>query len=279
MTVNAADTSLGAPAVSQTFVLTINDVTGITVTAPLDTNSNTLTGTPEGNDTVDYSATTLGVNINLAAGTASGPEVGNDTVTGFENAIGGSGNDTIRGHFGDNQLFGGDGDDLMTAGTGTDLFDGGNGLDRVTYEGSATALTIDLAAGTGVVGGFNKTFLSTELLRGTNQNDTFDATGFGAGSTNAGSNGTFNEFEGSGGADTITGNGDTRISYASATAGVVVDFSNNTVTGNASVGADAFTGVNSVQGSNFDDTYVFSSGDGDYIITNFRCWPQRRRHH
>ena len=80
VTVNAADTSLGAPAVSQTFVLTINDVTGITVIAPLDTNSNTLTGTSEGNDTVDYSATTLGVDINLAMGTASGPEIGNDTL-------------------------------------------------------------------------------------------------------------------------------------------------------------------------------------------------------
>ena len=273
VTVNAADTSLGAPAVSQTFVLTINDVTGITVIAPLDTNSNTLTGTSEGNDTVDYSATTLGVDINLAMGTASGPEIGSDIVTGFENAIGGSGNDTLRGHFGDNQLFGGDGDDLMTAGTGTDLFDGGNGLDRVTYQGSATALTINLAAGTGVVGVFNKTFLSTELIRGTNQNDTFDATGFSAGSTNAGSAGTFNEFEGLGGADTITGNGNTRISYASASGGVVVDFSTHTVTGNASVGVDAFTGVNSVEGSNFDDTYVFSSGAGDYSITNFVAGP------
>ena len=41
-----------------------------------------------------------------------------------------------------------------------------------------------------------------------------------------------------GGNDTITGNGNTRISYVSATGGVTVDLAAGTATGNASVGTD-----------------------------------------
>ena len=70
------------------------------------------------------------------------------------------------------------------------------------------------------------TLKSIELVTGSNFADTFNATGFSATSTNAGSTvtantaGLFNEFEGRGGDDIITGNGQTRISYLHATAGV-----------------------------------------------------------
>ena len=51
-----------------------------------------------------------------------------------------------------------------------------------------------------------------------------DATGFGlAGAPNVStSNGNFNQFEGLGGDDTITGNGNTRVIYSNATAGVTL---------------------------------------------------------
>ena len=79
-------------------------------------------------------------------------------------------------------------------------------------------------------------------------------------------NGAFNEFEGMGGNDTITGNGNTRISYLSAAAGVTVTFSGSgsgTAQGTASgdiagVGIDTFTGVNAVRGSNFADTFIMA---------------------
>ena len=45
------------------------------------------------------------------------------------------------------------------------------------------------------------------------------------------------------GNDSITGNGDTQISYQSATAGVTVDMIAGTAVGDASVGSDTFTGV------------------------------------
>ncbi len=56
--------------------------------------SNVLDGRA-GIDTVDYSGVTANLVIDLAAGTASGD--GNDILRGFENAIGGNGNDRITG--------------------------------------------------------------------------------------------------------------------------------------------------------------------------------------
>ena len=84
--------------------------------------------------------------------------------------------------------------------------------------------------------------------------------------------GLFNEFEGRGGNDDITGNGQTRISYFHATAGVVVHFDASnwnpslhsapgaagSAIGDASVGQDNFVGVNSVRGSNFNDFFYGS---------------------
>ncbi len=211
--------------------------------------------------------------VDLATNTATGPEIGGSETlaASIVNVIGGSGNDILRGDPGDNQLFGGDGDDLLTGGLGgTDLFDGGNGLDRVSFSGAANAVNVQLAAGTAVVGGNNKTLASIELVRGTAQNDTYDATGFSGASTNAGSNGTFNEFEGLDGDDTITGNGNTRVSYANAAAGVTVTLGaggSGTAVGTAigdvaQVGTDIFVnGVSRVRGSEFNDDLRGNSGN------------------
>ena len=112
---------------------------------------------------------------------------------------------------------------------------------------------------------------SVEAVRGTDFADTFDATGFTASSTNAGSAGVddsgaaLNEFEGMGGDDTITGNGNTRVSYLFALTGVTVDIQAGTGHGTApgdlaGVGTDTFTGVNSIEGSEFNDL-LFGSLD------------------
>ena len=117
------------------------------------------------------------------------------------------------------------------------------------------------------------TLRSVEAVRGTAFADTFDATGFTASSTNAGSAGVnasgaaFNEFEGLGGNDTITGNGNTRISYVNALAGVTVIMTSvgaGTAHGTdpgdiAGVGTDTFTGVSAVRGSDFADVFVGSA--------------------
>ena len=85
---------------------------------------------------------------------------------------------------------------------------------------------------------------SIESVRGTNFADTYrcDRLTASARAPTSARIGTFNEFEGLGGNDTITGNGNTRISYVNATAGVTVTSeSAGTATGNASVGTDTFS--------------------------------------
>ena len=113
-----------------------------------------------GSDTLDYSASTEGVTVNMAGGSTGG-----DSATDFENAVGsafkdnitgnelsntlkaGKGNDnvkggggddtvrgaagkdTLRGGTGDDDLYGGAGNDSLFGGGGTDLCKGGKGKD------------------------------------------------------------------------------------------------------------------------------------------------------
>ncbi|MCZ7660304.1 MAG: cadherin domain-containing protein [Xanthobacteraceae bacterium] len=167
----------------------------------------------------------------------------------------------------DDTLQGLGGDDNLQGLAGNDVLDGGDGFDRANYTDAAEAVSIDLAGGTAAGAGVGlDTLISIEMVRGSEFADTYNAAGFGATSLNAGSvssqnlDGRFNEFEGGGGDDVITGNGATRISYLSATVGVVVNLGLGTATGDASVGSDAFTGVASVRGSLFADTLTGGNG-------------------
>ena len=163
-------------------------------------------------------------------------------------------------------------------GGGNDTIDGRGGFDQAYYNnavGTVSGISVDMAAGT-VVGDVSigtDTLRSIESVRGTNFADTYDATGFGqAGALNIGSNGTFNEFEGMGGNDVITGNGNTRMAFFNATGGVTVDIAAGTATGDASVGTDTFTGVTQVRGSNFNDTM---SGDANNNSSTARAATTR----
>ncbi|MGA7964815.1 MAG: cadherin domain-containing protein, partial [Gammaproteobacteria bacterium] len=209
----------------------------------------TITG--NGNTRVSYLHAGAAVTVDVAAGTGTGDaSVGTDSFTGVSAVRGSMYDDTIEGSNNGFEQFEGRG--------GSDLIDGRGGLDRVRYEFESAAIQVDLASGVvtgGDAGGGQDTLRSIELVRGTNFDDTFDATGFGPSSTNAGSAGTYNEFEGMGGNDTITGNGNTNLVFYNATGGVTVDLAAGTVTGDASVGSDTITGgVNTVTGSQFDDT-------------------------
>jgi hypothetical protein len=80
-------------------------------------------------DTVDYSNRTAGVSVDLGAGT--GPD--GDTLSGFADLTGGSGDDVLTGTAGDDSLFGGKGADKLTGGPGNDTLEGGPGRD--TFDG------------------------------------------------------------------------------------------------------------------------------------------------
>src|SRR5262245_36981289 len=125
----------------------------------------------------------------------------------------------------------GSGDDNFVSSGGNDFYDGQFGYDHVAYGNQTAAITVQLAAGTVTksAGGTDQP-TPVRMFTGTNFVDTCNALRFSASSPNAGStvtfntDGTLNQFEGRGGNDIIIGNGNTRISYSHATAGVVVTF-------------------------------------------------------
>jgi hypothetical protein len=107
-----------------------------------------------GIDTLDYSGFTQNQRINLNSETFSnvGTRVGNVSIARgsvIENAIGGSGGDTILGNSSGNTLDGRDGadilygyagDDTLTGGTGGDQLFGGIGNDRAVYATASNAV-------------------------------------------------------------------------------------------------------------------------------------------
>lgn len=99
-----------------------------------------------GSDTIDLSGITGNTTINLASGSASGTQIGNDTLSGIENVIGGSGNDTITGSTLANILRGGAGTDVINAGNGNDTFVAVAGDGNDTYNGQGGTDTLDLSA-------------------------------------------------------------------------------------------------------------------------------------
>jgi len=109
-----------------------------------------------GTDTATYAASNAAVNVSLATGLGAGGHAQGDTLSGIENLIGSSYNDTLEGNAGTNNL------------------NGGAGTDTVTYEHASAAVKVSLAvtsaqatggAGTDTLSGF-------ENLTGSNFNDT-----------------------------------------------------------------------------------------------------------
>lgn len=91
-----------------------------------------------GEDVYDLSGTSADATVDLSSATASSTDIGNDTLTDVESAVGGSGDDTFVGDSGANTFDGGSGNDqfIAAAGDGNDTFIGGDGSD--TYDMSAT---------------------------------------------------------------------------------------------------------------------------------------------
>ena len=129
--------------------------------------------------------------FNLIGGSTPVSFVGssqNDTLTG------GNGDDFLLGDAGSDTLTGGGGNDTLSGGIGSDILRGGDGQDLAIYfhptEGEANALgpiNVQLAAGTVTSSDGTDMLRSIERVTGTNFADTFNATGFGSTSLNAGS--------------------------------------------------------------------------------------------
>ena len=229
-----------------------------------------------GNTRLNYSIALAAVTVDLqttagtaitVAGSATGATEGTDTFTGV-NAVQAS-------MFGDT-LLGSSFNNTFTGLGGDDYIDGRGGFDTASYNHLNTVtsgVTVNMAAGTatGDASIGNDTLRNIEGVQGTGYADTYDATGYGlAGALNVStSNGNFNQFEGLGGDETITGNGNTRVLYNNATGGVTITIGTGgagSASGDVSTGTDTFIGgVNSAIGSNLADNYNASAfGAGLY---------------
>jgi VCBS repeat-containing protein len=80
-------------------------------------------------DTTVTSDLTINLQTSSGTQTITGTGITGDTITGFENATGGSGNDTISGTSGANILSGGAGNDTLIGSQGNDTLFGGAGND------------------------------------------------------------------------------------------------------------------------------------------------------
>ncbi|MCA0257005.1 MAG: cadherin domain-containing protein, partial [Proteobacteria bacterium] len=244
-----------------------------------------------GTDTADYATSGQAININLAAGTASGGDAEGDTLTGIENITGsahddvltalstgsllsgGAGDDTLTGGAGDDTLLGGSGADLLEGREGADTIDGGSGNDTVTYASSSLGVTVDLTLSTAQISdgdAAGDVITSVENVIGS----AFDDRLTGNTSANILNGGAGNDtLDGGLGADQLIGGAGTDTAdYTNSTAAVTVNLTTNANTGGYAQG-DVLSGIENITGSAHNDRLtgdaganVISGGGGDDIL-------------
>jgi Ca2+-binding RTX toxin-like protein len=232
------------------------------------TGQNVLDG-GSGNNTVTYANAASAAHVNLATGLGTTAN-SSDSLTNIQNVIGSAFADAITGDGNNNQLFGGAGDDTLSGGGGNDtldggpghnVLDGGDGTDTVTYTSATAGVTVNLLAGTATGSDFSDTLVSIENVVGTG----FDDTLIGDAGNNLLQGGDGNDIlMGGPGQNTLDGGaGIDTASYATASAGVVVDLGKGTATGAGL--ADKLISIENVVGSNFNDTITGDGGNN--VIT------------
>ncbi|OWJ68746.1 calcium-binding protein [Inquilinus limosus] len=206
--------------------------------------------------------------IHASGGDANGTDGNNvDVAIGFANVVGSNYDDSLTGDVESNKLVGldgtdilngGDGDDLLIGGNGADKLDGGAGIDTANYQLSTSAVTVNLASGTGAGGeAEGDTLANIENVVGSRSNDTLIG--------NAGANtlqgGDGNDvLQGGAGADRLDGGaGVDTASYYASNIGVSVDLSTGKGSGGEAQG-DVLVGIENLSGSQGNDTLVGDTG-------------------
>ena len=227
-----------------------------------------------GIDTADYSATTLGVAVDLSvAGPQDTGTAGNDTLTAMESVTGGSGRDALAGGPGPNTISGGAGNDSLLASAGGDVLDGGAGSDTIDYSSRPPGVVVNLTAGTGSSSGDVDLITTVENVTGGSGADLL--IGDAAGNTLDGGPGV-DRLRGLAGADSLVGGtGVDTVDYATffpanGRIGVVVNLAAGEAIGD---GTDTLAQIENARGSSFDDRLFGNSqvntlqgGDGnDYL--------------
>jgi Ca2+-binding RTX toxin-like protein len=192
------------------------------------------------------------VNANLLTGQSSGD--GTDTLTGLENADGGSHGDTLIGDAAANVLAGRGGGDVLSGGAEDDDLVGGDGADTASYAGAPVPVTANLRLGTASGEG-------ADSLRGLE-----NLFGGPAGDSLAGNDGS-NLVVGNGGNDSILGyDGDDDLRGSAGDDGIEGNGGADTIAGGE--GRDTQSGVSGAdvfvegeqRGANGSDVIVGGSG-------------------
>ncbi|MEI8208659.1 MAG: hypothetical protein WCG16_05610 [Methylococcales bacterium] len=231
-----------------------------------------------GNNTVDYSATTEGVSVDLSAGTAETAgfevdQIGVDTLINIQNVIGGAGADILVGdaqanllvgNAGNDILTGNAGDDTLNGGLGNDVLIGGLGNDTYYVDSSADSIVEYKNQGTDTVIStatytLSNIYVENLTLTGSTGSEALNGKGNAANNVITGNNGN-NTLDGGAGNDTLIGG----AGNDSLIGGLGDDIlnggdGNDTLTGGA--------GVDTMTGGLGNDTYSVDNVN-DVIIEN-----------
>ena len=205
-----------------------------------------------GSDTAGYSNSSIGVTVDLAAGTGGGGDAQGDILVSIENVDGSQADDQLTGNAGANILKGWGGNDVLRGGAGADRLDGGAGIDTASYYTATTGVSADLGAHTGSGGeAQGDVLIEIENLTGGQGNDIL------GGDTGV------NILQGWGGDDTLRGGagadrldggaGSDTASYYNSWAGVSVNLATGAV-GLAEAQGDILVSIENLAGSQNADT-------------------------
>jgi Ca2+-binding RTX toxin-like protein len=199
---------------------------------------------------------------------------GNDTI------YGGNESDTLNGDAGSDQLYGGANPDALIGGLGNDYLDGGDGLDVAIFAGSITAYSVDYTGPNLIVTGpdgidtlvnierlqFDDLVLATpgpgaQTINGTPAGETLsggaedDWIHAGAGD---------DTLQGGAGNNVLDGGtGTNTVSYADATAGVIVNLTSGVPVADSADRHDILINIQNVIGSPHDD--IIEAGSNSVI--------------
>jgi len=223
--------------------------------------TNTLNG-KGGQDTVDYSAATSALTVNLARTTLQfiGSDQGSDQLISIENVLGSNHSDLITGTAGANFLNGAAGNDTLAGGAGRDTLNGGQGEDTLDYRTATGTVIADLDAGSASNDGTGSvdTLIGMESIWSGSGNDRL--VGNYANNRLEGRNGN-DTLSGGAGVDTLVGGaGIDTLDYSSAYH-LHINLALGTATNDGSGSSDVFSSIENVIGNAGENVMIGNSAD------------------
>jgi Ca2+-binding RTX toxin-like protein len=219
----------------------------------------------DGFDRIDFRDSLSAVVVDFGTGTATGQDIGTDTIQNIERVIGSDFDDSLTGS---NTAAASYNWEEFTGGLGNDTIDGGGGVDAVWYGRSSALVHVDLSTGIVTGGEGTDQLTSIEWVTGSNFADTLlgseNGEGFAPdalGNTGAGANfnvGGVDIIDGKGGIDTVYYD-NTKNDGGFTPTGIEADLALGTVIDPAG-NTDQLTSIENITGSAYDDNIKGDSG-------------------